>query len=130
LERPLIFTAGLLIAWLTWVALIAEYRLAPGFLDLPLTLTQTVIVITAARLAFLLPSPSGLRSQEASQMIAMHALGFSPAAGIGISILVRARDVIFGLTHCFWLVEFQGDRMQVRGWPMVQNLDSTGEIYR
>lgn len=97
-EQPLIFGVGLLLAFLTWAAVIAEYRLALGFLDLQLSLGQTVVVMTAARLAFLLPSPSGLGLLEASQIVAMQTLGFTPTAGIGISLLIRARDVVFGLT--------------------------------
>ncbi|HJS27981.1 MAG TPA: lysylphosphatidylglycerol synthase transmembrane domain-containing protein [Anaerolineales bacterium] len=95
-EKPKVFFIGMGLAGVTWIFLIGEYHLAMGYLGLPLTWIQTIVLLTAARLAFLLPSPSGLGTLEAGQVIAMQVLGFSPAAGIGISLLIRARDVLFG----------------------------------
>lgn len=97
-NRPLVFAAGFALTLLTWLLLIGEYHLALRYLGIPLTFGQTIVVLTAARLAFLLPAPGGLGALEASQVIALQALGFGPAAGLGISLLIRARDVLFGAT--------------------------------
>ena len=70
-ERPAAFFAGLALAALTWLLVVGEYYLALDFLGIPLTLVQAVVVLTAARLAFMLPAPSGLGTFEASQVIAM-----------------------------------------------------------
>jgi uncharacterized membrane protein YbhN (UPF0104 family) len=48
------------------------------------------------RLAFLVPLPGGLGALEASQTFALAALGFQPALGIALSLLIRARDIILG----------------------------------
>jgi uncharacterized membrane protein YbhN (UPF0104 family) len=62
---------------------------------------QTVSALTAARLAFLTPLPSGLGALEASQVLAMQALGLEPTFGISISLLIRLRDILFGMVG-FW----------------------------
>jgi uncharacterized membrane protein YbhN (UPF0104 family) len=63
---------------------------------------QTIIVLTAARLAFLSPSPGGLGTLEASQVLAMQVLGVDPALGISMSLLIRARDITFGGLGIWW----------------------------
>ena len=85
-----------------WLALVAEYRLMVQALGVSLSLTETVVLLTAARLAFLFPAPGGLGALEAGQVIAMEALGFDPALGLSLSLLIRARDILFGLAG-LWL---------------------------
>ena len=80
-----------------WLALVAEYRLMVQALGLQLSFSETIVLLTAARLAFLFPTPGGLGTLEAGQVIAMEALGFDPALGLSLSLLIRARDVLFGL---------------------------------
>ncbi len=81
---------------LSWSILLAEYWLALRFLDLPLSLFQTVAVITSARLAILLPFPGGLGVLEASQVLALRSLGYAAADGAGMGLVIRARDLLFG----------------------------------
>jgi uncharacterized membrane protein YbhN (UPF0104 family) len=66
-------------------------------LGLEMTLPQAVTAMVAARVAILLPLPAGLGALEASQALAMRGLGLSPAAGVSLSLLIRARDVLLGL---------------------------------
>jgi len=44
----------------------------------------------------LMPMPGGLGALEASQALALGALGFGPAAGLSLALLIRARDLSFG----------------------------------
>jgi hypothetical protein len=81
---------------LIWIFSLGEYWLAIYVLGARLTLQQTVIALTVARLAFLTPLPGGLGVLEAGQVLAMQALGFSPALGIAISLWIRLRDLILG----------------------------------
>ena len=67
--------------------------LALQFLDLDLSV---VGVVTAARLAILLPFPAALGALELSQVLALTALGFSAAEGAAMGFLIRARDLLFG----------------------------------
>ncbi len=92
------------IAWLglasglTWVLMVAEYWLMVRLFGVELTLVQTILALTAARLAFLTPLPGGLGALEAGQVLAMQSIGLDPALGISVSLLIRARDLVFALT--------------------------------
>jgi uncharacterized protein (TIRG00374 family) len=87
---------SILLSFFIWIAIVFEFRLALSFLGIQMTFPQVIVALTAARIAFLLPIPAGLGTLEAGQVLAMQALGFNPAIGISISLLIRARDVIFG----------------------------------
>lgn len=88
---------ALLISVGIWVLLILEFWLSTRVVGLNLTLMQAVMVMTAARVAILLPLPAGLGALEAALVLAMQALGLDAAAGIGLSLLIRTRDVALGL---------------------------------
>jgi uncharacterized protein (TIRG00374 family) len=80
----------------SWGFLLWEYWLALRFLGLPVGALETLAVVGAARLANLLPFPGGLGVLEASQVIALSSLGYTPAQGAALALLIRARDVAFG----------------------------------
>jgi uncharacterized protein (TIRG00374 family) len=101
-ERPLTVVQALLVSALGWAAMIGEYWLALHFLGQSLTLAQTISALTAARIAFLMPLPAGLGALEASQVLALGALGVNPAVGISLSLLIRARDVALGGLGLWW----------------------------
>lgn len=79
-----------------WAVMVFEFGLMMQFLGIQISLVKVLIAITAARIAFLLPFPAGLGVLEAGQVMAMGLIGVSPAIGIGLSLLIRARDVLFG----------------------------------
>ena len=68
------------------------------FLGLKLTALELTLVIVAGRLALLAPTPGALGALEASQILAMQSLGFEPAYGLSLALLIRARDIFFGLS--------------------------------
>jgi glycosyltransferase 2 family protein len=90
-------TGVLLASVLLWAAMIAEFALALSLFGLRLTWWQVVGLLTAARLALLAPTPGALGALEASQVLAVGALGLDPAYGLGLSLLVRGRDAAAGL---------------------------------
>jgi uncharacterized protein (TIRG00374 family) len=100
-QRAAVFLAVLL-SGLVWVALALEFWLALEFLGLPLNFCQVISVMTAARLAILLPMPGGLGTLEAALVLVTEALGQGAALGASLSLLIRARDVTFGLLG-LWL---------------------------
>jgi uncharacterized membrane protein YbhN (UPF0104 family) len=104
-ERPLALFAALVISLVVWLAMVAEYWLMLRFLGLPLTLAQAIMALTAARLAYLAPTPMALGALEAGQALAIEALGADPAFGLGASLLMRARDISLGLAGV-WLAGF------------------------
>ena len=81
---------------LAWAGMAAEYFMMAGFLQTQLTAEQTLAALTAALFAFLMPLPGGLGALEASQVYVMTAFGYPGAIGIGISLLMRARDILNG----------------------------------
>ena len=85
-----------------WMLMFGEYWLTTRFLGAKINLVQAVMALTAARIAFLIPTPGGLGALEASQVLALGALGFNPALGISLSMLIRARDIGFGLVGLWW----------------------------
>ncbi|MCU0489297.1 MAG: flippase-like domain-containing protein [Anaerolineales bacterium] len=89
--------AALAISGLVWLAMVFEYRLMTAFLGANLNLSQAIAGFTATRLAFLTPLPGGVGLLEASQALALQAFGFSQAAGLSISLLIRSRDILIGL---------------------------------
>jgi uncharacterized protein (TIRG00374 family) len=101
-HKPLTILGVLLLSGLVWILLLAEYWLSLAFLGVQTDLIQTIAALTAARIAFLTPLPGGAGALEASQVLAMQALGLHPAVGISLSLLIRARDVSFGLLGLFW----------------------------
>ena len=105
-ERPWALGAGLAFSLLSWLVLLLEYWLALRFLGLELEPAEVVVVVTAARLAILLPFPGGLGALEASQLLALSALGFSVAEGVAMGLLIRARDLLFGGVGLFLTARF------------------------
>ncbi len=96
-RRPRVLLVALAVSVLSWVAIIGEYWLMTHLLGLNLTLDQAILALIAARIAILLPVPAGLGTLEASQIIAMEFLGLPGAVGAGIGLLIRLRDILFGL---------------------------------
>ena len=81
---------------LSWAGMAAEYFMMAGFLQTQLTAEQTLAALTAALFAFLMPLPGGLGALEASQVYVMTVFGHPAAIGIGVSLLMRARDILNG----------------------------------
>ena len=87
---------GLAFSLVSWGCLLGEYWLALRFLGLDVGALETLAVVGAARLAILLPFPGGLGALEASQVIVLSGLGYTPAQGAAVALLIRARDLTFG----------------------------------
>lgn len=88
--------AALAVSLVGWLGMSLEYWLMAHFLGLALTGWQAVAGVAMALLSFLLPIPAGLGALEASQLLALGAMGFSPAAAVSMTLLIRGRDLFFG----------------------------------
>lgn len=95
--KPATLAAMIGLSALVWVGAVLEFWLCLRFLGVTATGFETVSALTAARLAFLLPLPAGLGALEASQSLSAHLLGWGPAVGIALSLVIRARDVLLAL---------------------------------
>ncbi len=96
-DHPLILLLAVGASALSWLAIVGEFWLMTDVLGLGLTLPQAITALVAARVAILLPLPAALGALEASQALAMRGLGLPAAAGVSLSLLIRARDVLLGL---------------------------------
>ncbi|MCO6453183.1 MAG: flippase-like domain-containing protein [Caldilineales bacterium] len=104
-QRPGSLAIAFAISLLTWALMIGEYWLAARFLGMTLSPEQALAAIAAARLAYLLPFPGGLGALEASQVFVFGAMGYDPAAGAALALLIRARDVLLALIG-LWLASW------------------------
>ncbi len=95
-EKPLVLFQVMVITTLTWIFSLVDFALALRFIGLYLPLGDVISALTLARIAFMVPTPGGLGALEASQVLVMQALGFSPAFGISLTILFRGRDLLMG----------------------------------
>jgi uncharacterized protein (TIRG00374 family) len=96
-EKPSDFFQVIGLTVLDWALLIGEFTLILSFLGAAVSLGQAIVILTAARIAFLMPSPGGIGTLEASQVFALGAAGFNPGIGLAVSLVMRARDLSLGL---------------------------------
>ncbi len=100
-RKPASVLIASLISAAIWIAMVAEYWVMVNYLGLKLNPAETIIALTASRLAFLFPLPGGLGVLEAGQVAIMNLLANHPTIGISISIVMRARDLLIGLVSLF-----------------------------
>ena len=91
--------------YLLWLRPPILLWLALQFLGLDLPVEG---VVTAARLAILLPFPAALGALELSQVLALTALGFGAAEGAAMGLLIRARDLSSGGVGLILTARFLG----------------------
>jgi glycosyltransferase 2 family protein len=78
------------------LGMVLEFFCITLFLGIDLSFWQTIAAWTAGWLAFLVPVPGGLGALEASQVFAFGAFGISAVSAIGVTLLIRARDLLIG----------------------------------
>jgi uncharacterized protein (TIRG00374 family) len=88
--------AALLVSLLAGCGMLLEYGLVLNFLAINLPFWTVVAGWTAGWLSFLVPLPGGLGALEASQVFVLGAFGIPVAQAIGVTLLVRARDLLVG----------------------------------
>ena len=92
--RALVF--ALAASFASWFVILFEYWLVAYSIGMPLEFEQVVLGVTAARIAYLLFFPAAVGVLEMGQFAAVAAMGFAPALGISLSIVIRLRDVALG----------------------------------
>jgi uncharacterized membrane protein YbhN (UPF0104 family) len=87
---------AIFVSILAALGMVGEFFLITSFLGIDLSFWQTIAAWTAGWLAFLAPLPGGLGALEASQVFALGAFGVSAGSAIGVTLLIRARDLLIG----------------------------------
>jgi uncharacterized protein (TIRG00374 family) len=88
--------AAVFVSLLAALGMVGEYFLIASFLQIELSAPQTIAAWTAGWLSFLVPWPGGLGALEASQVFALGAFGVNAASAIGVTLVIRARDLLIG----------------------------------
>jgi len=101
-ERPVYLVAAVAASFASWAVLVFEYWLLAFFLGVTLSLSQLVIGLAAARVAYLLLFPAGLGVLEAGQVAAIRAMGLPAALGLSLSLVIRFRDVVVASIGLWW----------------------------
>lgn len=101
-RHPVSLLLALVVSLVSWIAMIAEYWLALRLLGLWLSPMEALVALVAGRLALLAAMPAGLGALEASQVLILGALGVNPAAGLSLSLVIRARDLLLATTGLWW----------------------------
>lgn len=101
-ERPLHLGMALVASLLSVLVMLVEYWLLAHFLGMTLSARGLILGLTAARVAYLLFFPAALGVFEAGQIAAVTALGFPPALGVSLSLVIRIRDVLLAGTGLGW----------------------------
>lgn len=96
-QHPWLLAGAVVVSLGSWAAMIGEFWLMTHVLGINLTLGDAVIALLAARAASLIPLPAAVGALEASQALAMVSLGLPASYGVSLSLLIRGRDVLFGL---------------------------------
>lgn len=78
------------------VGMVGEFALIVNFLDIELSSWQTIAAWTAGWLSLLVPVPGGLGALEASEVFALGIFGVPAALAIGVTLVMRARDLLIG----------------------------------
>ena len=101
-DRPLFLALAIAASFVSWGVLLFEYWLVAFFLGATLSMSELIIGLAAARIAYLLLFPAGLGVLEAGQVAAVCALGFPAALGISLSLVIRFRDVVVAAVGVWW----------------------------
>jgi hypothetical protein len=76
---------------------IVEYKLLTLMLGFHVPLSIVFIIFSVVGIAFLIPVPMGLGSLEVLQASLFSILGLGSAAGVGLAMITRARDLLWVL---------------------------------
>jgi uncharacterized protein (TIRG00374 family) len=101
-KRPLLLAQVAAISIIIWIFAIFEFHWLLEMLGAALPLAQLVSLLTALRLAFLLPVPGGLGTMETALVLAGQAVGLSPIFALSAALIIRARDITLALIG-IWL---------------------------
>ena len=88
--------SAIAISLLAGVGMVSEFALIANFLQIQLPFWQIIAAWTAGWLSLLAPLPGGLGALEASEVFALGTFGVSAASAIGITLIMRARDLLIG----------------------------------
>ena len=85
----------LLFFLLVWTISLAEMRLVLHFLGVPVSYSETLLILAGGKFAFLLPFPGALGALELTYVGLFELLGLEAETGMSLVLYMRARDLLF-----------------------------------
>lgn len=101
-HAPRFLWAAMATSLVGWVMMVFEFGIMLIFLGADVSALQVVMILTAVRIAFLLPTPGGLGTVETALLLALPQFNIDPAIGLSASVLLHGRDVLLGLMGLWW----------------------------
>lgn len=89
------FGYAILVSFVSWILMFFEYYFAMQFFGFSITPMQTFLIFSFVGAAYLFPIPLALGVLEAAQVSVFNILGINPAAGVGLAMVIRFKDVIW-----------------------------------
>lgn len=96
-SSPLSFLLANLLSLAHWAGVFIEFSIMCRFLGSPLSLAQLVALVATARLSFYTPLPAGLGILELALPWLTTTMGSGSSLGISICLIIRLRDILFGV---------------------------------
>lgn len=93
---------ALFVTIVNWIFWLIEFWFVYRLLGFQMTFTELMILVTAARIAILLPFPGGVGTLEASQLLAIMAVDQPLTIGISATLIMRVRDILIS-GYGLWL---------------------------
>lgn len=93
-----VFTYTIVLSFISWALTFVEFWIVLSILGVSgITLLKLFLVITFIGAAYVIPLPMALGSLEAGQVSVFKMIGMPGAAGIGVAIITRAKDIILSI---------------------------------
>jgi uncharacterized protein (TIRG00374 family) len=96
---------AVLISLMSWIGMFFEYYFVGLIVGVELTALQVFFVFTFVGLAYIVPVPMAVGTLEAGQVGLFSVIGLGSAIGLGVSLVVRAKDMMvsaYGLVYLFF----------------------------
>lgn len=100
------FNKALSITVVSWIIMFAEFQTALMMFGYTLNFQGLFLVITTMGAAYLFPVPLALGILEAGQISMFKLLGLNTAAGVGLAMIIRSRDLLWTLIGVILLFYF------------------------
>lgn len=100
------FIVSIVISALTWIFMFVEYKIALLILGIDISYLGIFLIFSFVGIAYIIPVPMSLGSLEASQISIFKLLGLSTNGGLALSLLVRARDLLWSVAGLIMLSIF------------------------
>jgi uncharacterized protein (TIRG00374 family) len=91
------FIYACLLTALSWAFMFLEYKTALLMLGFNVSYLHIFFIFSFVGLAYLMPLPMAIGSLEAGQISAFSIFGMPSAGGVALSMLIRARDLLWSL---------------------------------